>query len=105
MKDHNVKLTSPQAAVIIWNYKDRLNTKKVGAALTSDDPSSSQPHEIEQLVIGTASLMAIKTYKEKSNPAGRFEIRLAPTFNWVTRNITTFFHYCFIYWHRGYFFE
>ena len=84
MTSHNVKVTSPQAAVIIWNYDDRLTTKQFGFTPKGNDPSGS-PQRIEQIVIGTASLMGIKTHKEKSNPAGRFEIRLAPTFNWVTR--------------------
>ena len=85
MTTHNVKITNPHAAVIVWNYKDRLSTNATGFVAGSDDPSSNSPHEVEQLVIATASLLGIRTYKEKSNPAGQFEIRLAPTFNWVTR--------------------
>lgn len=104
---HNGQITRPQGTVLIWNYRDRLTTKSdSGAALLSgvgsvpgipsppsggestDFKSSESPHEIEQLIINSASLLSISTMKSKSSPAGTFTIKLAPTFNWVTR-ITT----------------
>lgn len=65
---------NPSAAVIIYNYRDRLGTDNVG----KDD------QEIDQIILNTASLKSVKTSKSKSQPAGSFEIELAPTKNWVT---------------------
>lgn len=69
-----VKLTNPHAAVIIWNYADRINAS-----------GGEDVDEIEQIIISSASLMSISTSKRKSTPAGTFEFRLAPTFNWIAR--------------------
>ena len=69
------KLVTPHAAVLIWNYNDRIDSS--GA--------KSDAHDIEQVVIGTSSIISISTTKSKSSPAGEFEIRLAPRFNWVAR--------------------
>lgn len=43
-----------------------------------------KPFEIDQIVLNTTSLLNVTTSKSKSNPAGTFEFRLAPTKNWVT---------------------
>lgn len=67
-------LTNPQATVIIWNYKDRLNTQ------TDGDPDAQ-----DQVLVLTASLKSISTVKSKSNPTGSFTFTLAPTFNWTSR--------------------
>ena len=69
------KLVTPHAAALIWNYNDRVDSQ---GALSST-------HELDQVVIGTSSIISITTSKQKSSPAGQFEIRLAPRFNWVTR--------------------
>jgi hypothetical protein len=69
------KLVTPHAAALIWNYNDRIDSQ---GALSST-------HELDQVVIGTSSIISITTSKQKSSPAGQFEIRLAPRFNWVTR--------------------
>jgi hypothetical protein len=70
------KLVTPHAAALIWNYNDRVDSQGAIAAT----------HEtLDQVVIGTSSIISITTSKQKSSPAGQFEIRLAPRFNWVTR--------------------
>lgn len=69
------KLVTPHAAVLVWNYGDRVDSS---GAVTGT-------HEIDEVVIGTSSIISIQTSKQKSSPAGQFEIRLAPRFNWVTR--------------------
>lgn len=71
---NNFKITTPHAAVIVWNYDDRLGA----------DPSDlSTLNEISTKIISTVSCMSIQTTKSKSNPAGNFQIVLAPTKNWV----------------------
>lgn len=71
---HKVKLVTPHAGVIIWNYNDR-----VGA-----DPHGDV-NDIEEIIVNTASLISIGTTKNKANPSGTFEFKLAPTCNWVGR--------------------
>jgi hypothetical protein len=77
--DHKTRITSPVAMAIIWNYIDRISRGK-------DGENTSSPHDVEdRVILNTASLISISTNKSKSSPAGTFEIRLAPTFNWITR--------------------
>jgi hypothetical protein len=66
---------NPSAAVIIYNYRDRLGTT---------DLNTPDPHEVEQVIVNTASLKSISTNKSKGSPAGTFEMQLAPTKNWTT---------------------
>src|SRR5687768_9762967 len=73
-KDHKFKITNPHAMVILWNYNDRI-----------DSDGANDPHKIERIILTTASLRSISTNKNKGQPAGQFELRLAPTFNWVSR--------------------
>jgi hypothetical protein len=61
---------NPSAAVIIYNYRDRLGTT---------DMISTDPHEVEQVIVNTASLRSVSTSKSKGQPAGSFEMQLAPT--------------------------
>jgi hypothetical protein len=69
------KLITPHAAVLIWSYDNRGNA----------DGTSVLTHAVEQVIIGTSSLISVSTTKRKSSPAGSFEFRLAPRFNWVSR--------------------
>lgn len=71
-----LRLTNPQGAVIIWNYKERI---------TAD--TASEPHAVEEVIIGTNEVRGMRTSKSKAQPAGTFEFMLAPTQNWVA-NIT-----------------
>jgi len=73
--DHKTRITNPVAMALIWNYIDRI-----------DADGGVDANGVEsRVIINTASLKSISTSKSKSSPAGTFEIRLAPTFNWVTR--------------------
>lgn len=74
LKRNQNAIKNPGAAVVIFNYKHRLGTPGL---------SEDQAHEIDQLILNTVSLKSVSTSKTKSQPAGRFEIRLAPTKNWV----------------------
>lgn len=69
------KLVTPHASVLVWSYDDRVNS----------DGGTKDVHAVEQVIIGTSSIISISTSKRKSAPAGQFELRLAPRFNWVSR--------------------
>lgn len=71
------KIRTPHAAVIIWNYDDRLG----------NEPTVSI-NKVEERILSTLSCESIQTTKSKSNPAGSFNLVLAPLKNWVS-TITT----------------
>ena len=71
---NTVRIKRPNAAVFIYNYVDRLGSIDLG----------SDPHNTDQIILNTLSLKSVSTQKNKSNPAGAFELRLAPIKNWVT---------------------
>ena len=66
---------TPHAAVLIWNYDDRLGV---------EDTPVEEVNSVDELLISTVSLMSISTKKSKGEPVGRFELNLAPTRNWVS---------------------
>lgn len=68
-------IKTPHAAVIVWNYNDRLSAKGLNGANEED---------INEVIISTISLMSITTSKSKSEPVGTFNFTLAPTRNWVS---------------------
>jgi len=76
---NNYRVTTPHAAVIIWNYDDRLGV----------DPSdNSDINTVNQVILSTVSCVSIQTSKSKGNPAGSFTVTLAPNRDWVSQ-ITT----------------
>jgi hypothetical protein len=66
------RIRTPHAAVIIWNYDDRVGSI----------PSTSI-NSVEKVIISTVSCVAIQTNKSKSDPQGTFQLTLAPRRNWV----------------------
>ena len=70
---HQIKIKTPHAAVVVWNYKDRAGLEGV-----------SDLNDINQTIISTLSLMSIETSKSKSQPDGQFKLILAPYKNWVS---------------------
>lgn len=71
----NYKVLTPHAAVIVWNYNDRI----------SGDPDGVIDEEgINFKLISTVSCISIQTNKSKSSPAGSFQLVLAPFKNWVS---------------------
>jgi hypothetical protein len=102
----NSNITTPQAAVIIWNYKYRITTEDahdVDAAPYNNisDPNladklgdlhhvsetlvDSPNHASGTLVLSGSDIMRITTQKSKGEPSGSFEILLAPRLNYVGR--------------------
>lgn len=68
-------LRTPHAAVIVWNYKDRLS---------SDPTSAGTLNDTEKAIISTVSCVSIQTSKSKGEVAGSFQLVLAPYKNWVS---------------------
>lgn len=67
-------IRTPHAAVVVWNYDDRLSVKGV----------TSSFDKIDEMIISTVSLISISTNKSKGDPVGTFNFTLAPTRNWVS---------------------
>lgn len=75
-QNNNFRVTTPHAAVIVWNYNDRLGV----------DPSDgSTINEVNQTILSTVSCVSIQTSKSKGSPAGTFNIVLAPNRDWVSQ--------------------
>jgi|GEM_PF-3792640 len=76
MANSNFRIQTPHAAIIIWNYDDRV----------SADPAASPAsiNKTDKRIISTLSCTEIRTSKSKSNPQGSFQIALAPTKNWIS---------------------
>jgi hypothetical protein len=74
-KKGDVKINTPHAAVIIWNYNDRLGQEQT---------SQKQIDVVEKKIISTLSCTSIQTSKTKSDPQGSFSMTLAPTKNWIS---------------------
>lgn len=79
---NNYTVNQPHACVKIWNFNDRI------AAGTPNQNFSGTDNEITQInetILNTVSCISIRTSKSKSQPAGSFEVVLAPTFDWLSR--------------------
>lgn len=70
---NNFVIRTPHAAVIVWNYNDRINSE-----------GAIDINAVEQTIISTVSCISIQTAKSKSSPAGSFQLVLAPYKNWVS---------------------
>ena len=70
------RIETPHAAVVIWNYVDRLGL----------DPSNKGTiNKTEDYkIINSMSCVSIETSKSKSQPQGSFRLVLAPYRNWVS---------------------
>jgi hypothetical protein len=70
---NNTKIKTPHGLVVIYNYRDRFG-----------DTYVSDKFEVDQIILNSGSLKSITTQKSKNNPAGSFELKLAPTKNWTS---------------------
>jgi hypothetical protein len=76
----NIK--TPHAAVIVWNYSDRIGTE--GITNKPDSSGVDDLNGVEQTIISTLSCISIETSKSKGQPEGQFRLVLAPYKNWVS---------------------
>jgi len=74
--ENNFHVDTPHAAVVIWNYKDRLGAD--GSNISTVDDTE------KEIIINTSDCISIETTKAKGNPQGSFRFVLAPSTNWVS---------------------
>lgn len=72
--DNKVTIKNPHAAVIVWNYEDRIGS----------EDTKKDPNDTNEVIISTVSCVSISTQKSKMSPTGKFTLVLAPTKNWVS---------------------
>lgn len=84
-----ISIKTPHAAVIVWNYKDRIGVP-IGDFQASgvSDSIGVEFENSKPTIISTLSCISISTSKSKGQPDGTFNIVLAPTKNW-TSTLTT----------------
>lgn len=81
MKPKKFRIKTPHAAVIIWNYKDRVSQPT--GATNSSGTTRQDVDLVEETIVSTVSCISIQTSKSKSQPDGSFNLVLAPNKNWV----------------------
>jgi hypothetical protein len=87
------KVKTPHAAVLIWNYKDRIGTptgKFDASGLKNreiEGGATQKNQETVPVIVSTLSCVSIQTNKSKGRPDGSFNLVLAPFKNW-TSNLT-----------------
>lgn len=86
MAEFKKNIKTPHAAVMVWNYVDRIGTEGMTDAYNSSGVSKLL--ETEPAIISTLSCISIQTSKSKGQPDGTFQLTLAPYKNW-TSTLTT----------------
>lgn len=80
---NNYKIKTPHAAVLVWNYNDRIGVPTGGFDATGvKDPQGTEKYELP-VIVSTLSCVSIQTNKAKGQPDGSFNLILAPFKNWV----------------------
>ena len=77
--DFNIR--TPHAAMIIWNYIDRINVEGVKSKVPWSD--EFMVNATEKMIVNTLHIISLETQKTKSDPQGSFSVVLAPTKNWI----------------------
>jgi len=82
----NYKVKTPHAAVLVWNYTDRIGNPSGKYNSTGVAPGKLNEIEKESLpvIISTLSCVSIQTNKSKGQPDGSFNLVLAPFKNWTS---------------------
>lgn len=78
----NFRIKTPHAAVMVWNYVDRIGTEGMTNAYNSSGVNNLL--DTEPTIISTLSCISIQTSKSKSSPDGQFQLTLAPLKNWTS---------------------
>lgn len=68
-------IKQPQAGIKIYNYEDRLGSSFYNG--------KKETQNIEKIIKIKSEIISISTLKHKAQPAGEFQITLAPTKNWI----------------------
>lgn len=80
----NFKIKTPHAAVLIWNYDDRVGTPSGGLTATGVKDQNGIEREEPAVIVSTLSCVSIQTNKAKGQPDGSFNLVLAPYKNWTS---------------------
>ena len=83
-RKHIVK--TPHAAMLVWNYKDRIGTPTGGydsSGVKNLTETEKEGKDTPPVIVSTLSCVSLQTTKQKSSPAGSFNAVLAPFKNWV----------------------
>lgn len=80
----NFKVKTPHAAVLVWNYNDRIDIPKGGFNSTGVEDLDGTEKEAPAVIVSTLSCVSIQTNKAKGQPDGQFNLVLAPYKNWTS---------------------
>lgn len=78
------KVKTPHAAILVWNYGDRIGTPKGNFNSTGVKDLNGIEKESPPVIVSTLSCVSIQTSKSKGQPDGQFNLVLAPFKNWVS---------------------
>jgi hypothetical protein len=78
------KIKTPHAAVLVWNYNDRVGVPEGEYKATGVKDAQGTEKEVLPVIISTLSCVSIQTNKAKGQPDGSFNIVLAPYKNWTS---------------------
>jgi hypothetical protein len=80
----NYSIKTPHAAVLIWNYVDRIGNPTGAYNSTGVDDLNAIEKDPIPVIVSTLSCVSIQTQKSKGTPNGSFNIVLAPFKNWTS---------------------
>lgn len=80
----NYKIKTPHAAVLVWNYNDRVDIPSGGYNATGVKDQNGTEKEAPAVIVSTLSCISIQTNKAKGQPDGSFNLVLAPYKNWTS---------------------
>lgn len=80
----NYKIKTPHAAVLVWNYNDRIDIPTGGYNATGVKDQDGTEKQSPAVIVSTLSCVSIQTNKSKGQPDGTFNLVLAPYKNWTS---------------------
>lgn len=80
----NFKIKTPHAAVLVWNYNDRVDIPDGAYNATGVKDQDGTEKEAPAVIVSTLSCISIQTNKAKGQPDGSFNLVLAPYKNWTS---------------------
>lgn len=78
------KIKTPHAAVLVWNYNDRIGVPDGKYDATGVKDPLGVEKEAPPVIVSTLSCVSIQTSKSKGMPEGSFNLVLAPFKNWTS---------------------
>ena len=78
------KIKTPHAAVLVWNYNDRIGNPTGSYKATGVNDAQGTEKDVLPVIVSTLSCVSIQTNKAKGQPDGSFNLVLAPFKNWTS---------------------